>query len=1131
MKKGILFILVVVLFCSFYSKVSANELCSPRGYTISAVNGIFTNEEGARNNQRLLKVLLKDTYKNQKLDYQYLYNPSHLAGAGDLFDAVGQGLFNQKNDYDLVEMLNDASKKVTTQKVLLVAHSQGNFYANNFYDKVASQPGGVPERSIGAYGVATPANRVAGGGKYLTSSTDAVINKTRLLGILDVLKANTDINLQEEVGSNGHGFSDIYLKYQGDKIVSDIRSSLDKLKENDEQEIQEPCISAPELTFVHKMQGVALAVADPTAVVVKNGVVGTYGVGVYIANGVQNVGIAIGNFFHNTGLAIGNSFNNLSANVAGSLPDTRNLVAILPNVVDSVADNPQDNNLPPEQIPENTTETAPPSVDEGTQAIPVEVPQETEIIPPQNQNTVLEEGGNSSGGVGGVGGSRGDGGGSPISPAELPPASIPVPDIIPPIISLVDSSPIDIIKDTVYVDAGATALDDIDGMREVTSSGTVDIATIGTYIITYSATDLSGNIGTLTRTVNVIAPPPPPPPPLATFTIDKDTTLAAGEYNYDNLVITNNAVLTLEGDSLSTNAFKGVKINAINIIIDVGASISADQKGYGPGSGQGTSSGDSTGASYGGYSVAGDTNSTIYGSATKPTDLGSGGNSYGGGAVHIVVSETFTDNGIISADGNTSSSGGSIYITTKNMTGSGVMHANGGGLFASGYFKSPGGGGRIALYYQTSSFDGKIEAKGGCGQYDGMTMTCAENGTIGIFDESSNDLYVNNSWRFQKNDSPLNFNNINISNGAKVSSEDGANVKAKNILINGTSIFTLSGGETINADVLTLSGNSIITVIPEKILSLAVLNLNIENGSSISADAKGYINGPGTPATQSEAGASYGGMGGGATAKPIYGSDLMPVDFGSGTEGRRGGGAIRINVTDTFINDGIVSANGYPVRTSGGSIYVTTNKINGSGTFQTKGGDSSWPYGPIGGSGGRIAIHYYTSSFSGATNVLGGVYCFSGCAPAAEVGTVKMIDESIPPPPPPPPPPDPVPDPVPDATVPTITNYTLNGVADNLTINPLVNPVTLVFTANKNVDWVSVKIENETDATLHKLFYSGSGCVDGTDTCTKNWDGILSGGGLLQNGIFKIKVRIKDLISGTQYDFVSPYLITVDTTI
>ncbi|MDA9027113.1 DUF5011 domain-containing protein, partial [Flavobacteriaceae bacterium] len=52
-----------------------------------------------------------------------------------------------------------------------------------------------------------------------------------------------------------------------------------------------------------------------------------------------------------------------------------------------------------------------------------------------------------------------------------------------------------------WTDAGATA----DGSEAVTASGTVEINTVGTYIITYTATDEAGNVGTVTRTVNVVA--------------------------------------------------------------------------------------------------------------------------------------------------------------------------------------------------------------------------------------------------------------------------------------------------------------------------------------------------------------------------------------------------------------------------------------------------------------------------------------------------------------------------------------------------------------------------------------------------------------------------------------------------
>ncbi|MFT5216632.1 MAG: hypothetical protein ACI83H_001760 [Glaciecola sp.] len=51
-----------------------------------------------------------------------------------------------------------------------------------------------------------------------------------------------------------------------------------------------------------------------------------------------------------------------------------------------------------------------------------------------------------------------------------------------------------------WTDAGATA----DGGETVTVSGTVDTSTPGTYTITYTAIDASGNTGTATRTVTVV---------------------------------------------------------------------------------------------------------------------------------------------------------------------------------------------------------------------------------------------------------------------------------------------------------------------------------------------------------------------------------------------------------------------------------------------------------------------------------------------------------------------------------------------------------------------------------------------------------------------------------------------------
>ena len=54
-----------------------------------------------------------------------------------------------------------------------------------------------------------------------------------------------------------------------------------------------------------------------------------------------------------------------------------------------------------------------------------------------------------------------------------------------------------------YVELGATATDDKDGVLTPIVTGTVNKDKTGTYTITYSATDAAGNEGTATRTVTV----------------------------------------------------------------------------------------------------------------------------------------------------------------------------------------------------------------------------------------------------------------------------------------------------------------------------------------------------------------------------------------------------------------------------------------------------------------------------------------------------------------------------------------------------------------------------------------------------------------------------------------------------
>ena len=81
--------------------------------------------------------------------------------------------------------------------------------------------------------------------------------------------------------------------------------------------------------------------------------------------------------------------------------------------------------------------------------------------------------------------------------------TVTVADTITPVITLVGDATLDVEQDSTYTDAGATAVDAVDGSITVITAGSVDTATPGTYILSYTATDNAGNQATVTRSIIV----------------------------------------------------------------------------------------------------------------------------------------------------------------------------------------------------------------------------------------------------------------------------------------------------------------------------------------------------------------------------------------------------------------------------------------------------------------------------------------------------------------------------------------------------------------------------------------------------------------------------------------------------
>ena len=82
-------------------------------------------------------------------------------------------------------------------------------------------------------------------------------------------------------------------------------------------------------------------------------------------------------------------------------------------------------------------------------------------------------------------------------------------DTTPPTILIQGVNPLTLEYGATYSEIGAIATDPVDGVLSVQTSGSIDTATLGEYIISYAASDISGNSVTATRVVTVIDYTPP----------------------------------------------------------------------------------------------------------------------------------------------------------------------------------------------------------------------------------------------------------------------------------------------------------------------------------------------------------------------------------------------------------------------------------------------------------------------------------------------------------------------------------------------------------------------------------------------------------------------------------------------
>ncbi|KKR16845.1 MAG: hypothetical protein UT77_C0002G0027 [Candidatus Daviesbacteria bacterium GW2011_GWC2_40_12] len=79
-------------------------------------------------------------------------------------------------------------------------------------------------------------------------------------------------------------------------------------------------------------------------------------------------------------------------------------------------------------------------------------------------------------------------------------------DGVAPVITIAGNNPATVVAGTAYIDAGATALDNVDGAVAVSTTGLpVNTSVVGSATVTYTATDAAGNTASLDRIVNIVA--------------------------------------------------------------------------------------------------------------------------------------------------------------------------------------------------------------------------------------------------------------------------------------------------------------------------------------------------------------------------------------------------------------------------------------------------------------------------------------------------------------------------------------------------------------------------------------------------------------------------------------------------
>lgn len=237
----------------------------PKKTALLFVNGMFNSFKDARLNMDRLSI----AYQEAALEYheadlftsKLVYNHDEY-GLHQAFEVMRQKLAdNAIAEYNLISMLQgrqamipsirdawlagfiyldmsfsdpDLNSAITEiqgaiaggSRVLLVGHSQGNFYVNRAYERLTD----AQKKNVGIVSVATPTSYIAGYGEWTTLTNDVVIQSVRALfpNTLPGNEANSSsFQFFHEDAPRHHGFIPSYLN--GDRSGSLIKKQISEI--------------------------------------------------------------------------------------------------------------------------------------------------------------------------------------------------------------------------------------------------------------------------------------------------------------------------------------------------------------------------------------------------------------------------------------------------------------------------------------------------------------------------------------------------------------------------------------------------------------------------------------------------------------------------------------------------------------------------------------------------------------------------------------------------------------------------------------------------------------------------------------------------------------------------------------